>query len=457
MYFCVINLALFVMLSKEKNRDQKFLFSTLEDLLDQHHPLFKLANKIDWQSLEDSFKVLYSKAKGRPSKSIRLMCGLLILKHLRNISDESVVEQWSENAYYQYFCGAVVFTPKYPCNSTELVHFRKRIGEDGIELILKESIRVCKEENEDDHKKKNNNTTFIDSTVQEKNITFPTDAKLHKKIIKKCLKIEKEESLPIRQTYTRTLKHLFRDQRFRNHPKNRKKALRADRKLKTIAGRLVRELERNVGSESKYKELIELFKMVLAQTRKSKNKIYSLHEPETECISKGKEHKKYEFGNKVSIIRTASGLIIGAKSFRKEYDGHTIGPALEQVKKLTGEYPNFLAGDRGYRGLKQYKETKIVIPDVPLKRDSRYQKEKKHKLFCKRAGIEPTIGHLKSDYRVKRNFYKGLVGDAINIMLAAAAYNFKRAMNALWLYIILPLIRQFFKKKSDYSNNLAIG
>ena len=117
----------------------------------------------------------------------------------------------------------------------------------------------------------------------------------------------------------------------------------------------------------------------MAQTRKSKNKIYSLHEPETECISKGKEHKKYEFGNKVSIIRTASGLIIGAKSFRKEYDGHT-------------------------------------------------------------------IGHLKSDYRVKRNFYKGLVGDAINIMLVAAAYNFKRAMSTLWLYIILPLIRQFFKK-----------
>ena len=112
------------MLSKEKNRDQKFLFSTLEDLLDQQHPLFKLANKIDWQSLESSFRVLYYKRKGRPSKSIRLMCGLLILKHLRNISDESVVEQWSENAYYQYFCGAVEFTPKYPYNSTELVHFR---------------------------------------------------------------------------------------------------------------------------------------------------------------------------------------------------------------------------------------------------------------------------------------------------------------------------------------------
>ena len=438
------------MLSKEKNSDQKFLFSTLEDMLNQQHPLFKLANKIDWQSLEDSFKGLYSKKKGRPSKPIRLMCGLLILKHLRNVSDESVVEQWSENAYYQYFCGAIRFTPKYPCNATELVHFRKRIGEEGIELILKESIRVCKDENEDDQKKTNNNTTFIDSTVQEKNITFPTDAKLHKKIIKKCLKISKEECFPVRQTYTRTLKKLFRDQRFRRHPKNRKKAFRADRKIKTIAGRLVRELERNAGSESKYQELIELYKQVLAQTRKSKNKIYSLHEPDTECLSKGKEHKKYEFGNKVSIIRTSGGLIVGAKSFRKEYDGHTIGAALEQVKKLTGEYPNVLAGDRGYRGQKQYKETKIIIPSVPLKRDTRYQKEKKRKLFRKRAGIEPTIGHLKSDHRLNRNFYKGLFGDAINIMLAAAAYNFQRAMNVLWLYIILPFTELIFQKKYKY-------
>ena len=159
---------------------------------------------------------------------------------------------------------------------------------------------------------------------------------MHKKIIKKT----------IRQTYNRTLKKLFRDQRFRRHPKNRKKALRADRKLKTIVGRLVRELESNVGKESKYHELNELYKRVLAQTRKSKNKIYSLHEPETESISKGKEHKKYEFGNKVSIIRTSGRFILGAKSFRNEYDGHTIETSLEQVKKLTGEYPKVLAGDR---------------------------------------------------------------------------------------------------------------
>ena len=168
---------------------------------------------------------------------------------------------------------------------------------------------------------------------------------------------------------------------------------------------------------------------MLSQAINSKNKIYSLNEPEVECISKGKEHKKYEFGNKVSVIRSASGLIIGALSFRKEYDGHTINKALDQVLRLTGKCPKILTGDRGYRGQKNYNETKIVIPSVPLKSDSRYQKEKKRRLFRQRASIEPIIGHLKTDHRLGRNFYKGLLGDAI--MLAAAAFNFKRAMKTL--------------------------
>ena len=161
------------------------------------------------------------------------------------------------------------------------------------------------------------------------------------------------------------------------------------------------------------------------------SKIYSIHEPEVLCISKGKEHKKYEFGNKVSIIRSITGIILGAMSFRNEYDGHTIDASLEQVERLTGRKIKVLAGDRGYRGKKEINGTKIMIPDVPKKTDNRYQRRKKHKLFCKRAGIEPTIGHLKSDYRLGRNFYKGVTGDAVNILLAAAAYNFKRAMNVL--------------------------
>ena len=347
------------------------------------------------------------------------MCGLLILKHLRNISDESVVEQWSENAYFQYFCGMHEFVPSFPCASSELVHFRKRIGEKGMELILSESIRVNDDKSDDDH----HATAFIDSTVQEKNVTYPTDAKLHKKIIGKVLKIVKELNLPMRQSYTFVLKGIYRDQRFRNHPKNRRKAIKADKRLRTIAGRLVRELERNLGQNRQHDELLSIFKKILLQRRNSPHKIYSIHEPEVQCISKGKDQKKYEFGNKVSIIRSATGVILGASSFRNEYDGHTIQKSLEQVRRLTGKSIRRLAGDRGYRGRKEIDGTQILIPNAPRAKDTYYQRKKKHKLFCKRAGIEPTIGHLKADYRLGRNFYKGLVGDAINVILAAAAYN----------------------------------
>ena len=152
------------------------LFSSLSDMLNQSHPLYQLADKIDWEKFETAFQPLYCQDNGRPGKPIRLMCGMLILKHLRNLSDESLVEQWSENAYYQYFCGMQEFTPYAPCASSELVHFRQRIGEKGVELIFQESIRV-NNENDDDH---HHDTAFIDSTVQEKNITYPTDAKLHK-------------------------------------------------------------------------------------------------------------------------------------------------------------------------------------------------------------------------------------------------------------------------------------
>ena len=415
----------------KRTSKQLSMFSSLEDMLSHQHPLFQLSNKINWESFENAFSPLYCSNNGRPAHPIRLMCGLLILKHLRNVSDEMVVFQWSENAYYQYFCGGLEFMPKQPCDASELVHFRNRIGEKGMELILAESIRVNTDHDNEEHF----DTAFIDSTVQEKNITYPTDAKLHKKIIKNVLKIVHDKSLPLRQSYTRTLKGIYRSQRFRNHPKNRKKALKADRQLRTIAGRLVRELERNLEGKKGYEKMFELYYKVLSQNRKSKNKVYSLHEPDVVCISKGKEHKQYEFGNKVSILRSWSGLILGACSFRNEYDGHTIEKTLEQTQRMTGKQVDKLAGDRGYRGIKQIGQTKILIPDVPKAKDSYYQKRKKHKLFCKRAGIESTIGHLKEDHRLSRNFYKGVKGDAINVLLAAAAYNFKRAMRVL-LYLI---------------------
>jgi IS5 family transposase len=411
------------MLTTIKKDNQRSMFFTLGDSLGQRHPLYVLAGKADWNMFDRKFSVLYCSDNGAPSKPIRLMVGLLILKHVRNLSDESVVEQWSENNYYQYFCGGQEFIPAPPCASSELVHFRHRIGVEGCELILKESIRINGQDGDEDN-------LSADTTVQEKNITYPTDNKLHRKIISKCKKIAKKEDIELRQSYSRTLKKLYRDQRFSTHPRNRKKANKANRKVKTIAGRLVRELERKLRSGHPYKEELSLFWKVLQQQRNSKHKIYSLHEPHVHCISKGKEHKKYEFGNKVSIVYTQNtGVIVGALSFGNPYDGHTLDEMLNQYRRLKGKLPKSVYADRGYQGKSKIEDTEILIPKPFSKTLSQYQQRKRKRGHRRRAAIEPIIGHMKTDHRLSRNFYKGDFGDAVNVLLAAAAFNFKRMIN----------------------------
>ena len=282
----------------------------------------------------------------------------------------------------------------------------------------------------------------MDTTLQEKNITYPTDDKLHRKIIAKCQAISNKNNLKQRQSYTFTLKKLGIAQRFRNHPKNKGKARKADKKVKTIAGRLVRELERNLPPDA-YAEEIDLFKRVLAQKRADKSKVYSLHEPEVQCISKGKEHKKYEFGNKASIIYTQNtGVIVGAMGFRNEYVGYTLKPALKQHQRLTGKQAKRAPVDRGYQDKSKIGETEIAIPKSLYSKKLSVQKQMKlRKGFNRRSGIETVISHLKSDYRLGRNFYNGIFGDNINIMLAAAAFNFKRIYNKYKI----ALLTLFFK------------
>ena len=410
------------MLSKKQSTAQIGFYSTFEEQLSRSHPLYILANTINWEIFEEAFSKFYSE-EGRPAKPIRLMVSLLMLKHIRNISDESVVEQWFENIYYQYFSGERSYACGVPCEASELVHFRNRIGVEGIELIFKESIRINGKDGQEDQ-----GTT--DTTVQEKNITYPTDNKLHRKIIKKCVSIADDNNIELRQSYRRTLKKLLMDQRFRNHPKNKGKARKADKKIKTIAGRLVRELERKLAPDLD-QSFLTLFKKVLAQKKSDSNKIYSLHEPDVQCIGKGKEHKKYEFGSKVSITTTLnSGVIIGAVNITQNvHDSKTLQPALEQQQKLTGITLKNTYVDRGYRGPKVVLGTAIILPDSPGKNRSAYEKQKLRKGFKRRAAIEPKIGHLKQDHRLSRNYYSGIKGDNINVMLAAAAMNFKRMMN----------------------------
>ena len=432
-------------LSPDQNQPS-LLHPMLRDQLNPKHPLFLLSEKMPWRNIEKELLQFYSNT-GQSAKPIRLMVSLLILKQLHNLSDESVVARWVENPYFQFFSGETVFQWKFPIHPTDLFYFRKRIGEQGIEKILQVSIELH-------GNKAKEKEVLVDSTVQEKNITFPTDSKLYVKIIKHCVKIANKEGVVLRQSYRLTVKKLLLNLRFMHHPKNRKKARAAIRKLKTIAGRLLRELQRKLTPSTllKYLDQLALFARVLKQQKKDRNKIYSIHEPETYCISKGKEHKKYEFGAKASIVVTKnSGIIVGACSHsQNQYDGHTLPQVLEQTTRLIGKEPKVAICDRGYRGTSQVGSTQIVIPKPAGKRSTAYQKQRDRKRFRRRAGIEPVIGHLKSDYRMARNFLKGNLGDSLNVMLAAAAFNFNKLLKELsssfapFFVALRALISKFF-------------
>lgn len=408
----------------------------LKQIINPKHALCVLADRIDWLRLEAALSGKYNNDQGRPAKSIRLMCSLLILKYLYDLSDEELIAQWIQNPYYQYFGGMSEFQWKQPCASSELVHFRYRIGSDGEELLFTESIRVHddpgagKGGSPQGKGVKKEKRVYSDTTVEEKNITYPTDTKLYKAIAYRCNRIANQEGIRQRQNYKRTIPKLMLAQRFRHHPKNRKKALAAQRKLKTIAGRLVRELDRQLpwsGNRFLHVDFLKVAYRVLAQQKNSTQKVYSIHEPHVYCIRKGKEAKKYEYGCKVNVVWGESGLVLGAHHLKENvHDSKVIEPALAQFERLHGYLPKEFVADRGYRGKSEVGGVKVSIPRPPTKTSSAYQKRKNKKKFRRRAGIEPIIGHLKSDFRLSRNFLTGVDGDRHNLMMAVCAFNFRK-------------------------------
>ena len=411
------------------------LYPDLLDNLNPKDPLLILARNLPWHEFEKEFAPFYS-THGRPAKPIRLMVGLLLLKQIEKLSDERIVEAWIRNPYYQAFCGMKHFQWKFPCDPSELVYFRKRIGEKGAERIFKASVALHGE-------KALENDVVIDTTVQEKNITFPTDTKLRMKVIKLCWKAAEKEQLNLRRSYRRELKKLSRMLRFGKSRKDAKKVSSAARRVKTIANALLRELIRKLPAD-KYETMrdeIALWLKAVNQERKDKNKIYSLHEPQVACICKGKEHKKYEFGAKAAIAMTKNScIIVGAKSFKgNPYDGDTLPNILHQIKEVRGSEAKYAFCDRGFRGREGSGKTRIEIPDNGQKKPTEYQRQKARRNFGRRSAIEPIIGHLKSDCYLARNYLKGAIGDAINLLLSATAFNLRK-----WMRALAQLLRYFF-------------
>ena len=423
------------MLGKNPKKQSELFRPMLVDFIDNEHELVLLSEKINWDYFEKEFSPLYSKL-GNPSHPIRFMVGCLLLKNLYNLGDETLASAWIMNPYMQYFCGRVFFEHEFPCDPSNFVHFRKRIGEKGIEKIFAYSVKM--------HDAKVNTSNFVlsDTTVQENNTTFPTDAKLCKKVIDYCNKIAENEGIKQRQRYTKVSKQMVRNTYNGKHPKRAKAARKSQRQLKTIAMRLIRELQRNFNAEQQefYKDLMTLYTKVVTQKRNDADKIYSIHKPFTRCIAKGKAHSQYEFGNKVGLITTANKgkkIILGIKAFlQTPYDGHTIEPLLEQMETGGQKLPKELVYDRGGRGKSEIKGVKISIPSTPRKKDTAYQKQTKRKKFRTRAAIEPIIGHLKTDFRLAKNYFMGETGPQINALLAATAWNMKKMMELLKQKII---------------------
>ncbi len=407
--------------------------SELTNLLDRRHELYQLAGQIDWHSFESEFGLLYCDSNGSPGKPIRLMVGLEYLKQIHNVSDEQVVQRWVENPYWQYFCGEIYFRHEMPIDPSSLSRFRKRIGESGGEKLLAESIQAGIKSGA--VKPRDFKRVTVDTTVQEKAVTFPTDSKLLNRSRERLVKLCRHHRVKLRQSYARVgPKAALKASRYA-HARQTKRMNRELRRLRTYLGRVVRDIERKIGDKPGlgyyFTDELVLARRLLAQERRSKNKLYSLHAPEVECLSKGKAHKRYEFGVKASItVTNRSNFIVGGQSLPgNPYDGHTLPDALSQTRRLTNCAIEEAFVDKGYRG--HGEETTTVYLSGQRRAVKTRSLRKRQK---RRQAIEPVIGHLKSDGRMGRNYLQGMDGDAINVLLCCAGHNLRLILRRLRIF-----------------------
>jgi len=402
----------------------------LSELLNPEHPLYVLAERIDWSQFDSAIDNCYADELGRPGVNTRLMVGLLYLKHAFDESDESLVARWVENPYWQFFCGLSYMQHELPIDPSSLSRWRKRVGPERLEKLLEATIHTAlamKALRPQELAKVN-----VDTTVQEKAIAFPTDARLYHKMRAALVRRAQSLGIRLRQNYRFKGKKLLARQGRYAAARQMKRAAKMTRQLKTILGRVVRDIERKARklqgqiADEPLRDLIALAERLLAQTRTSKNKVYSVHAPEVVCIAKGKAHKRYEFGCKASLAATSRGnWIVGAHSLDgNPYDGHTLCGAITQVARLTGHTPQDVMVDQGYRGHGYAGPASVHVVRTIPKRATRAVR----RMLKRRAAIEPTIGHLKSDNRLNRNYLTGSEGDKINTLLSAAGYNLRKLL-----------------------------
>lgn len=415
--------------------DQGELFrSRLDQILNRQHPLYRLADSIDWSFFDREFGTLYVENFGRPGLPIRLLVGLHYLKHAYNVSDEAVVAQFVENGYWQYFCGCEYFQHKLPLDPTTLVKWRKRIGPKGMEKLLQGTIETAK--SKEYVTEKHLERVNVDTTVQEKAIAHPTDSRLYYKARRILVRLAKREDIDLRQTYERVGKKAFIMQGRYSHARQMKRAKREQKRLKSQLGCVIRDIERKCEAPNPLlATMLERAKRIFSQKRDDKKKLYSMQAPEVECISKGKVHKKYEFGCKVSLVSTSKdNWIVGAQAVHgNPYDGHTLKGALDQTQAITGWRPEHAYCDNGYKGNpKELDKTEIHLANKKKKS----MKASEWKWYQRRSSIEPIIGHTKEDHRMDRNYLKGEEGDKINAILAGCGFNIRKLIRAilLWLF-----------------------
>ena len=426
---------------KQRTTGSSDLFrARLDQIIDMKHELVRLGGRIDWGWIDGEVAPLYSE-QGRPGIETRFVIGLMLLKHIYGLSDEGVCERWVYDPYFQYFTGQEFFQHVFPHERSDLSHWRKRLG-DKLELLLAESLRVAHQAGA--LRTKDLARVTVDTTVQPKNVTFPTDAKLLHAAIKGLNRLARKHGVQLRQSYLRLAKRAAMMAGRYAHAKQFNRHHREVRFLRTRLGRLIRDIRRKIEDKADLRESFAAPLSRASQIRSQRQrqrgwKLYSFHAPEVECIGKGKASAPYEFGVKVSIVTTnarAPGgqFVLHAKALPgNPYDGHTLADVIEQTQTLTGRQIERVYVDKGYRGHDVPNPRRVFISGQKrgvfglIKRELR-----------RRSAIEPIIGHLKAEGHLGRCYLKGHRGDAANAILSAVGFNLRLVLN--WLRIFLPQI-----------------